>query len=243
MKKCTTGAIWRVKSISQLNVKVLSMRKLLQPVSLWLLALSSLIAEDWPMLAHDPARTGATAAPLKPPFARKWYRLFPSEGIQSGVQPVLADGAAFLGTLRGLLHALDAETGRDRWTFQAGGPILHAAAVATGRVLFGAADGNVYALSAQDGRLAWKVATGSAIWNAPACVDGVTFIGSRDGWLYAIETATGLVRWRGKCGAPLLNSPAIDVKSGRVIIAAEDMRVRAFALGGGRLLWTSPNGP
>src|SRR5687768_14555763 len=36
---------------------------------------------DWPMLGHDAARSGATAAELRPPFARKWYRAFPDEGI------------------------------------------------------------------------------------------------------------------------------------------------------------------
>ncbi len=201
------------------------------------------LAGDWPMLGHDPARSGATQDALKPPFARKWYRLFADEGIQSGVQPVIADGTVFLGTLRGVLHAMDADTGQDRWRFQAGGPILHAAAVADGRVMFGAADGKIYALAVQDGQAAWTVATGSAVWSAPACAGGVTFVGSRDGWLYAIETATGRLRWRGECGAPLLNSPAVDVKSSRVIIGAEDMRVRAFSVADGRLFWTSPKLP
>ena len=50
-----------------------------------------LFASDWPMLGHDPARSDATVDEVRPPFARKWYRLFPEEGIQSGVQPILAE--------------------------------------------------------------------------------------------------------------------------------------------------------
>jgi hypothetical protein len=34
---------------------------------------------DWPMLAHDVARTGATSMEIRPPFKRKRYRLFPDE--------------------------------------------------------------------------------------------------------------------------------------------------------------------
>src|SRR3954470_12490039 len=102
---------------------------------------------DWPMLAHDAARSGATAEEIRPPFERKWYRLFADEGLMAGVQPVIADGKVFIGTLNGTLHAINAETGEDDWTFVAGGSILHACAVADGRVFFGAADGVIYALN------------------------------------------------------------------------------------------------
>jgi hypothetical protein len=203
-----------------------------------LLALPSL-ADDWPMLAHDAARSGGTAAEVRPPFARKWYRLFPDEGIQSGVQPVIAGGKVFLGTLAGVLHAMDADTGSDGWTFKAGGPILHAAAVGEGRVFFGSADGLVHALSTADGRPVWNVRTGAAVWNAPAFHAGLVLIGSRDGRLYAIEAATGRTRWSADAGAPLLNSPAVDVKAGRVYVGTEAMRVHAFALADGRELWKS----
>ena len=73
--------------------------------------------DSWPMLAHDPARSGTTTQEIRPPFERKWYRLFPDEGIFSGVQPIVADGKVFIGTMKGILHAIDAETGKDVWTF------------------------------------------------------------------------------------------------------------------------------
>src|SRR6266480_971795 len=61
--------------------------------------------QDWPMLGHDPARSGTTAVEVRPPFARKWYRLFTDEGLMSGVQPVAAGGRIYLGTQAGILHA------------------------------------------------------------------------------------------------------------------------------------------
>ncbi|MBI2929979.1 MAG: PQQ-like beta-propeller repeat protein [Verrucomicrobia bacterium] len=195
------------------------------------------------MLGHDVARSGATPDELRPPFERKWYRLFDDEGLLSGVQPVVADGKVFVGTLRGRLHAIDAETGRDGWSFPAGGAILHASAVAGGKVFFGCADGNVYAVGAADGKLIWKCATGAAVWNSPAAHDDLVFIGSRDAKLYALEVGTGKVKWGALAGGPLLNSPAIDARRGRVYIGSEDMRVHAFDLREGRQVWRSEKLP
>jgi len=203
----------------------------------------SAVADDWPMLGHDAARSGGTPTEIRPPFARKWYRLFPDEGIQSGVQPVIAGGKVFLGTLAGVLHAMDAETGKDIWTFKAGGPILHAAAVGDGRVFFGSADGFIRALYVTDGKPAWSLRTDAAVWNAPAIERGLVLIGGRDGRVYAIESKTGKARWVKELGAPLLNSPAIDPKAGRIYIGSEAMWVHALALETGREIWKSDRLP
>jgi len=195
------------------------------------------------MLGHDVARSGATAAELRPPFARDWYRLFADEGLQSGVQPIIADGKVYLGTLAGILHAMDVETGKDVWTFRAGGPILHAAAAGPARVYFGAADGLVYAINIVDGAQAWTFRTGAAIWNAPVLHQDMLCIGSRDGRVYALDAESGVLRWSADTGAPLLNSPAIDPGAGRLYIASEALRVHAFDVADGRELWRSDRLP
>jgi outer membrane protein assembly factor BamB len=195
------------------------------------------------MLAHDPARSGATAVEIRPPFERKWYRLFPEEGLMAGVQPVIAGGRVFVGTMRGTLHAVDCDTGQDVWVYRAEGAILHTCAVEGGRVIFGDGSGKISAVHAEDGRLAWSVRTGAALWNAPLIHRDTALIGSRDGSLYAIDLGTGTVKWKGPAGGPLLSSPALDVKRGRVYIASEDMRVYAFELAEGRRVWQSPKLP
>ncbi len=193
--------------------------------------------DDWPMLGHDARRSGATRTEIRPPFERKWYRLFPDEGLMAGVQPVAAGGKVYAGTLAGVLHALDAETGEDIWTFPAGGPILHTCAVSGDRVFFGAADGKIYAVSG--GRLLWAVQTGAAVWNAPAVCSGLVLVGSRNGKLYAVDEKGGSVRWTASTGGPLLSSPAADEKVGRVYIASEDLRIYAVDLQDGNLAWKS----
>lgn len=209
----------------------------------WAAPGASAADEEWPMLAHDAARSGATTAEIRPPFERKWYRLFPDEGLMAGVQPVVARAKVFVGTMAGKLHAIDAATGKDAWVFQAGGPILHTGAATGGKVFFGCADGKVYAVAAADGKQAWAVPTGAAVWNAPAVHEGLVLIGSRDGNLYAIDAAAGAVRWTAPTGGPILSSPAVSAGAGRVYVGSEDMHVYAFDLKDGKPAWTSDKLP
>lgn len=199
--------------------------------------------DDWPMLAYDVARTGATSTEIRPPFERKWYRLFPDEGLMAGVQPIIADGRVFIGTMAGKLHAMDSDNGKVIWLFKSNSAILHTCAVYDKKIFFGDADGKIYAVNARDGRLLWSVKTGSAIWNSPLVYEGVVVIGGRDSALYAVDAETGRIKWKAKIGGPLLSSPALDVESGRIYIASEDMHVYAFDFSSGRLLWQSKKLP
>ncbi|HNY79104.1 MAG: PQQ-binding-like beta-propeller repeat protein [Sedimentisphaerales bacterium] len=198
---------------------------------------------DWPMLAHDPARSGSTVTEIRPPFARKWYRLFPDEGLMSGVQPIVSAGKVFVGTMKGVLHAMDARTGRDVWTYTAPQAILHTCAAGGSAVVFGCADGRVYGLDANRGTLTWSIRTDAAVWNAPLIWDNLVLIGSRDGSLYAIDVERGDVRWKAATAGPLLSSPALDAKQNRAYIASEDMHVYAFDLSDGIQRWRSPKLP
>jgi hypothetical protein len=195
--------------------------------------------EDWPMLAHDASRSGATETEVRPPFERKWYRLFPDEGLMAGVQPVIAGGKVFIGTMTGVLHAMDCETGNDLWRFKTNGAILHACAAGGDKVFFGNAEGRIYAVNMTDGTTAWSVQTRAAVWNAPLVYDSTVVVGSRDGRLYAIDAEGGKIKWAAITGGPLLSSPALDARRGRVYVGSEDMHIYAFDLSSGRLFWKS----
>ena len=195
------------------------------------------------MLAHDPARSGATSTEIRPPFERKWYRLFPDEGLMAGVQPIVKDGKVFIGTLTGILHAIDGNTGKDLWTFKTAGAILHTCAASEGKVFFGNAEGKIYAVNAADGSPVWSVQTGSAVWNSPLVYEGMVIVGSRDGKLYAIDSDSGAIKWVAPTGSPLLSSPALDTKARRVYVGSEDMHVYAFKFGDGRQIWRSDKLP
>ena len=195
--------------------------------------------ESWPMLAHDAGRTGATSSEVRPPFERKWYRLFGDEGLMAGVQPIIADGKVFVGTMGGRLYAIDSETGADIWTFKTGGAILQTCAAGEGKVFFGNAEGKIWAVNIADGAPAWSVQTGAAVWNSPLVHKGLVVIGSRDGKVYAVEAEDGRIKWTAQTGGPIVSSPALDVKANRVYIAGEDMHAYAFDFGDGRRVWRS----
>ena len=49
---------------------------------------------DWPMLGHDPGRSGATDTQVRPPFERKWFRF--SQGTWAALLVLLAASATGL---------------------------------------------------------------------------------------------------------------------------------------------------
>ncbi|MBN2136580.1 MAG: PQQ-like beta-propeller repeat protein [Sedimentisphaerales bacterium] len=201
-------------------------------------------AEDsWSSLAHDAARSGATSTEIRPPFERKWYRLFGEEGLMAGIQPIVAEGKVFVGTMAGTLYAIDSDTGNDVWTFKTAGAILHTCTAAQGKVFFGNAAGKIYGVNTGDGSIAWSVQTGQAVWNCPAAFEGVVIAGGRDGKVYAVEAKTGRVKWTSKTGYAILSSPAIDPGENMAYIASEDMHVYAFDIHQGKLVWRSEKLP
>src|SRR6185503_20465445 len=103
------------------------------------IAFPAATASDWPTLHGNAARDGATADCVKPPYERKWIRSWPLEIMTTRVEAIVGEGRVFVGTYAGRLHAIDAETGADFWTFEADGPILHSPAYADGLVYFATA--------------------------------------------------------------------------------------------------------
>src|SRR5579883_968524 len=85
---------------------------------------------DWPTLAHDLRRSGATAVGPVGPYTKQWYRDFWSElgeQVSDGYQPVIVHDTVhnlelvYVGTTDGALYALDLRTGATYWRYPAGG--------------------------------------------------------------------------------------------------------------------------
>ena len=73
------------------------------------------------------------------------------------VAPVCNGESVYFGDRAGVFHAVDARTGKRRWTFATDGMILKPASLSLDgrRIVFGSEDMHVYCL-APDGRLLWK---------------------------------------------------------------------------------------
>jgi polyvinyl alcohol dehydrogenase (cytochrome) len=102
----------------------------------------------------------SNAAALKP----LWSLKFPGAN-RARSQPTLAGGVLFVGSHNGNVYALDALTGCQHWTYQAGGEVRTGIAIdswesgdtgAKPRIYFGDVLGYAYAVDAVSGKLLWR---------------------------------------------------------------------------------------
>lgn len=171
-------------------------------------------ADDWPCYRHDPARSGQASTTIPAQPAKLWEvtlggRLSP---------PTVATGMVFVTAVDDhRVLALDAGTGKARWSFTAGGRVPIRPTYDQGLCLFGCADGWVYCLRADDGQFVWRfraaprerriVAHGQLESPWPVAggvlvVDGLAyFAAGRHGSLddgvhvYAADPLTGKIVW------------------------------------------------
>lgn len=152
--------------------------------------------------------------------------------IAQTVQPVIAAGRVFVGSLEGMAFAIGADDGATLWQTALPGPTIATAAVIGTRVIFATVIGEVVALNTVDGELLWTYDTGRAITGAPCAIDGLVLAGSQDGRVHAVDAASGLVEWI----SPQLGSTihgGVAAADGRVIVGTEDMVVHALDLADG----------
>ncbi len=151
-------------------------------IGLFLLTASS-SAADWPTYRHDNARTGGTSESLATPLSLQWIYTpahpplpawsRPAKRLREGFElrhRVIFDDAFqvaavgntvyFGSSSDNKVYALDAVTGRERWSFFTGGPVRLSPVVWKDRVFVGSDDGFVYCLKANSGKLLWKVRGG-----------------------------------------------------------------------------------
>jgi len=193
----------------------------LAPTGAWLQA------ADWPMYRADAARTGYTAEPLPEHLELRWVHrsrtgpapAWPSSSritFDFACQPILVGGLVIFGSsAEDKIVALDAATGKVRWTFFTDGPVRFAPAAWRDRIFVAGDDGCLYALGREEGALLWKhrggpnermcLGNGRMIsrWPArggPVVLEDIVYyaagIWPSDGvFLHALEARTGNVLW------------------------------------------------
>jgi len=133
------------------------------------------------MYQHDMARSGVTDERLEFPLSDVWlYKsrhepnpawpppakqdfwhhlrdLRPTITFDRAYQVAAAGNGLFFGSSSdNKVYSLDAQTGRERWSFFTEGPVRLAPTVSQGKVYVGSDDGCVYCLDADNGSLVWK---------------------------------------------------------------------------------------
>jgi hypothetical protein len=97
------------------------------------------------------------AADLKKAWSAKITDLRSTLTRSQLTQAVVVDGTVYVAAKdTHTVHALDANSGKEKWTYTTGGRIDSAPTYHKGMLICGSADGCVYCLRASDGVLAWK---------------------------------------------------------------------------------------
>ena len=106
--------------------------------------------------------------------------------------PLVAHGLVYVGNWNGDELAIDAKTGKLRWSFATGGKIKGSAAISGPNIVVGSYDGHVYALNALTGKQVWRASAQPRLagalgtfYSTPAVAYGRVYIGNTDSKIYA----------------------------------------------------------
>ena len=164
---------------------------------------------------------------------------------------MLAGELVYAGDQSGLVHALEARTGKERWSFRTGGAVRTRPTVAGGELYVQADDGFLYKLGAADGKERWRVpVVDKPIERLPfdnpksrfdrfgsdvTVQGGRLYLGTHGGRVLALDPAKGATVWEFQAGDAVLAAPAVN--AGRVFFGSYDKHVYALDSATGALRW------
>jgi outer membrane protein assembly factor BamB len=214
-------------------------------------ATASIAKGDWTQFRFDPAHHGVNpdetilSAANVGNLTVKWRTnigggCFASASVVDGKLYTADTGSA-----NGKLHALDAATGQELWTFPSDAlPGDHAwtsPPVANGVVYFGVNRPIpvVYAVNATTGQEVWHHTGPIAnIVSSPTLIDGRLYVAFTDGSIRALDSTNGQVIWNVTHVGGAYSSPA--VAEGRLYIAIHNSGLLALDANTGSELWLAP---
>jgi outer membrane protein assembly factor BamB len=112
-----------------------------------------------------------------------WRYSNPKVNFPFYASAAMAGGRVIAGGRDKIVHALDAKSGKEVWSFAARARVDSSAAVAAGRVYVGSNDNRLYVLNLSDGKKLWEFDAGAPITASPAIAVGSLVIGTQDGRL------------------------------------------------------------
>lgn len=184
-----------------------------------------------------------------------WYYDIDDHNVVEAT-PLVNNGVMFLTSAFGVVHALDARTGEQRWRFDPEvtpetlvlaccQPVNRGVAAWMDKIYVGALDGRLIALDARSGAPVWETQTTDpkqpfTITGAPRVMDGKVIIGNAGaeygvrGYVSAYSAETGELMWR---FFTVPGNPALGFESDAMRDAAKTWNGSWWEMGGGGTVW------
>jgi len=206
-------------------------------------AAETAVAEvSWTMTRGGPTLSGRvdTALPRNPAIA--WT--FTASGPISA-EAAIVGNRVLVGTAKGTLHVLAADTGRELWTFTTKDAIMAAPAVSEGLVFLSSNDGRLYALSADTGKGVWqfasedKISAGAITVKSPDGSENWVLLNGYDGTTRVLRAADGSLVWSYQTDDFINGSPAV-VDGRWIVFGGCDSQLHVVNLKDGTLVHKIP---
>ena len=155
-------------------------------------------------------------------------------------RPVVADGRVYAAAVKGGVHALDLQTGKQVWHHKSDLRISGGPGAGDGLVVVGTLDGQVVALDAATGAEKWQAKVPNEVISAPVIGQGLVLVRSNDGRVSAFDINSGERRWFSTHDMPSLTvrgTAPVTLGPGLVFVGNDDGTVSAMSLNDGRALW------
>ena len=170
-----------------------------------------------------------------------------SENLRLALRPAVAGDAVYAASHDGEVVAVDAQSGRRKWSVKTKLALSAGPEVANDVVVLGSSDGEVILLDAATGAKRWQQSIKSEILARPLVANDLVVIRTVDGHIEGLALSDGATRWAVDQQVPrlTLRGTAPPVLAGDKIIAGFDNgRVIAIDSRKGDVLWdTIVNAP
>ncbi len=171
-----------------------------------------------------------------------------SDRRRLAASPVIGGGSMFVMDTAGLLHAIDAASGKEKWThsFGVAGEDEQAvfgggASYDGGKVYVTTGVGTVAALDAKTGKQLWQVKPAGPLRGSPTIAFGAVYAMTQNNEIHALNADDGTPLWQessslGETGVFGVAAPAAG--QGTVIAGYSTGELIAYRYENGRVLWS-----
>ncbi len=159
---------------------------------------------EWLTFKGDDQRSGVSASEAPSVGKVLWENQYVGSVIYSS--PTVWNGTVFIG-VSGMIKAIWAKNGTERWTYIAPNPVHTSPVIADGVIYAGVNDfggTSAVAVDALTGEEVWNASIPDFCTAAPLVLGNSVYFGCQDGKLYCLRTSDGQERWNFSAGRAIL---------------------------------------